>query len=123
MNWPPNKAWTSKYLHKGLRHFVAINYGGEGKNRWVNLVAVLDGEARFKISWSDLQDTSNWISGWENSDKNIDRGAQELIVKPQKINNSAQGSACLQPSDDCGLQIPSNKGDIRPWDYEDNKLS
>ena len=42
MRWPPNKAWTSAYLMKGYRHFVAVNYGGSGKSRWVNLVAVLD---------------------------------------------------------------------------------
>ena len=43
MLWPPIKAWTSLSAINGYKYFVAINYGGFGEDRWVNLVSVLDG--------------------------------------------------------------------------------
>ena len=68
MLWPPVKAWTSKYHINGLRHFVAINYGGEFMERWIILTSVLDGSVSLKIFWPDLQDPSKWIEGWEDND-------------------------------------------------------
>ena len=56
-NWPPNKAWTSTKLIVGYRHFVAINYGGKSRNRWVQLVSVLDGRARLKLAWKVYEGT------------------------------------------------------------------
>ena len=49
MNWPPSKSFTSTRNRMGFRHFVAINYGGQGKNRWIQLIAVLDGKAKVKV--------------------------------------------------------------------------
>ena len=65
MIWPPLKAWTSKSRINGKLHFVAINYGGELLNRWVVLMSVLDSSVVVKVSWSQLIDSSNWESGWD----------------------------------------------------------
>ena len=58
MNWPPNKAWTSESSINGFHHFVAFNYGGNGNNRWVNMVSVLDGNVCFRIAWPELTNDS-----------------------------------------------------------------
>ena len=114
MRWPPNKAWTSTLLRKGYRHFVAINYGGKGKDRWVNLVAVLDGTSCLRVSWAEMKDSSMWISGWEQLSRdqanpfegNLDSlGTDELKEK----------QVCLHPSIDSGLTIPSDSEINRSW--------
>ncbi len=64
MRWPPNQAWTSSKKRGGYRHFEIINYGGEGKERWVELFPVLDKEIRLRVSWSELNSDSEWKSGW-----------------------------------------------------------
>ncbi len=106
MVWPPLKAWTSKFQIYGLRHFVAINYGGELMERWIILTSVLDGSVSVKISWSDLQDTSKWIEGWDENDLSDDP------VAPEK---QCDNNFCTHPSEDSGLSIPISKGNIRPW--------
>ncbi len=65
MNWPPNKAWTSNSLKDGFRHFQTIGFGGKSKGRWVLLSPVLNGSKTLKVHWSELKDSSNWISGWQ----------------------------------------------------------
>ena len=61
MEWPPNKAWTSTTLRQGFRHFVAINYGGTDKDRWVSLVSVLDANSRFRVSWDEMKDVTKIV--------------------------------------------------------------
>ena len=115
MNWPPNKAWTSQVNRKGYRHFVAINYGGRGVDRWVNLVSVLDGDVRLRVKWIEMTDGQLWATGWQQLPReeanqyfdNAEFGDQQL----DRINDSA----CLHPSIDSGLLIPSDNPDIRPW--------
>ena len=106
MIWPPIKAWTSKYEIYGLRHFVAINYGGELIERWIVLTSVLDGSISIKISWSDLQDPSMWIEGWDENDF-----LDTSVVVEKTYNNYL----CTHPSEDSGLSIPISKKKIRPW--------
>ncbi len=106
MFWPPQKAWTSKSPINGLRHFVAINYGGELMERWIILTSVLDGSVSIKISWSDLQDPSIWIEGWEEND---------CLDAPFAFDKQCDNNLCTHPSEDSGLSIPISKKNIRPW--------
>ncbi len=114
MHWPPNKAWTSQSSRNGFRHFVAINYGGTGTNRWINLVSVLDGNVRFRVSWSELQDKSIWLSGWKQlpREENIYPSHEEENLESDIF---IKDKTCLHPSLDSGLCIPLNKNKIRPW--------
>ena len=114
MNWPPKKAWTSTKLLDGYWHFVAINYGGQGDQRWVLLVSVLDGKSICVVKWKDICDPSQWESGWlELSEDQIDRDSREGRVLS---NSDPYGhNSCLHASDDSGLVIPTNNSEIRPW--------
>ena len=102
MVWPPNKAWTSKTSRNGFSHFVAINYGGEDSDRWVDLISVLDGDVTIKASWFEMQDISLWISGWHE-------------LKPIKNERNENVTICKHPSLDSGLTIPLFIKRIRPW--------
>ena len=117
MHWPPNKAWTSTSLRKGYRHFVAINYGGKSKERWVNLIAVLDGKATLRISFSEICDESKWISGWLQLPKEESISSHCMNSEESK-KSEKNDSSCPHPSEDSGLLIPSRK-QIRPWFVED----
>ena len=64
MRWPPNKAWTSSTSREGYRHFEVKQYGGKGKDRWVELFPVLEKEIRFRLPWSELKTLTQWSSGW-----------------------------------------------------------
>ena len=112
--WPPVKAWTRIIPLEGFNHFVAINYGGEGNSRWVNLITVLDGNIRIRVDWSEMINQINWISGWRSYE---DVNNKEFIVEKKTCypkNNSYQ-SCCLHPSEDSGLQIPLKSLNIRKW--------
>ena len=109
MIWPPVKAWTSKVcIHRTL-HFVAINYGGELHKKWVVLMSVIDSSIVFKISWSQLLDSSQWLPGWQDAE-NIDSYSSKSMNKSTvKISQFT----CL--SIDSGLTIPITEDAIRPW--------
>ncbi|WP_320676784.1 TIGR02450 family Trp-rich protein [Prochlorococcus sp. MIT 1300] len=64
MKWPPNKSWTSTTPRNGFRHFVALNYGGKGRDRWIEMVAVLDAKTTLRVSLKELKLTNKWKSGW-----------------------------------------------------------
>ncbi len=113
MRWPPNKAWTSSTPQKGYRHYVAINYGGKGKDRWVNLVSVLDGNARLRIFWEDLSNPLFWSSGWQQISNNDPKPLNHDYIEEDYIDNINE--PCLHPSEDSGLQIPCNQSPLRPW--------
>ncbi len=114
MRWPPVKSWTSSCSREGFRHFVAINYGGVRTKRWVSLVAVLDGNSRLIVPWSEMKDTSKWNSGWLKLSRNE---SNPPLISPLNKRipevNSQQG--CLHPSKDSGLLASSEKGSVRPW--------
>ena len=108
MIWPPVKAWTRKIAINGQVHFVAINYGGELKKRWVVLMSVLDSSVVVKVSWSQLVDSSNWECGWiENNDSN----SSSLVNSKGEIRTTNY----THLSADSGLTIPITKDIIRPW--------
>ena len=114
MSWPPNKSWTSLYLQQGFRHFVAINYGGISKERWVLLVSVLDGRSRLIVKWSELKDVTKWNSGWLSI--TMDEANPPLVASTSRQRDFNQ--ICLHPSKDSGLLIPSETISIRPWEKE-----
>ena len=64
MRWPPNQAWTSAKKREGYRHFEVKQYGGKGKDRWVELFPVLDKKIRLRVPWSELKVQTEWTSGW-----------------------------------------------------------
>ena len=117
MRWPPNKAWTSTSSKKGYRHFVAINYGGKGEGRWINLVSVLDGKTTLKVPWKEMKDSSLWKTGWEQICREDLIQCSEALKKEQSKNQIINDNqdACLHPSEDSGLLIPSKDLPIRPW--------
>lgn len=117
IKWPPKKSWTRILPIKGYRHFVAINYGGEGKDRWLNLVSVLDGEVRLRILWNEIIDNQMWLSGWVHKEENeIIKHADKSINKFK--NKPIEKFVCLHTSEDSGLQIPTKIKKIRKWDDE-----
>ncbi len=108
MNWPPVKAWTSKSYIDGQLHFVAINYGGELSFRWVILMSVIDSSVVVKVSFSELFDKDNWVSGWD----------EVNYLKPSElVCNKKESSTTINSnlSIDSGLTIPITKNHIRPW--------
>ena len=107
MIWPPAKAWTSKSYINDQIYFVAINYGGEFLNRWVVLMSVLDSSVVIKVSWSQLVDSSNWKSGW---DEISYEESSKLVDK-----NYLQTPGFFNPSTDSGLTMPISENIIRPW--------
>ena len=113
MKWPPNKAWTSSFLREGYRHFVAINYGGKGLNRWVGLVSVLDANSRFKVPWEEMKNSTLWVSGW------LQLPREQMLEPDEKFYctraESLDQECCLHPSVDSGLMIPSNESTSRSW--------
>ena len=106
MRWPPLKAWTCKSQTYALRHFVAINYGGELKDRWIIFVSVLDGRVSIKIPWSEFRDPTKWSEGWDEYDS-FDK--HHVLEKSASANNLYSN-----PSEDSGLSVPISKKSIRP---------
>ena len=118
MNWPPTKAFTSTKSIYGFRHFVAINYGGKGTTRWVNLVSVLDGNIRFRVLWKDLENTNLWSSGWQELSRN-ESNSPNLNNNEAKSKDYYLEQACLHLSLDSGMNIPLEKNSTRKW-FEDS---
>ena len=113
MSWPPKKAWTSVKPLNGFRHFVAINYGGKSKDKWVKLVAVLDGNTILRISWIEMQDSSKWLVGWPEL-PSYSLGDDQK-TKSGKDDFQHQ-NLCLHSSIDSGLAIPCiDETNIRSW--------
>ena len=108
MIWPPVKAWTSMFGIDGHVHFVAINYGGKLKERWVLMMSVIDASVLVKVSWLQLADSSIWKCGWD--EDNYSQSSELVQNECETIDNSF---TCL--SADSGLTIPITEGIIRPW--------
>ena len=89
-------------------HFVAINYGGELRNRWVVFMSVLDANVIVKVSGSQLIDLSKWEAGWDE---------RNYIEYSKSINNKnyIKTSQFSLLSTDSGLTIPISGHSIRPW--------
>ncbi len=65
MSWKPAEAWTSLRPRGGRRHFRVILQGGRGAERWVELASLLEPQVRLRENWTQLQDKTEWQSGWQ----------------------------------------------------------
>ena len=65
MPWKPAEAWTSLSPREGRRHFRVILQGGRGADRWVELASLLSPQVRLRERWTQLQDKTQWQSGWQ----------------------------------------------------------
>ena len=64
MRLPPNPTWTSVRKRMGYRHFQVKCYGGKGTERWVELYPLIRKEILVRVLVSELNDHSEWTSGW-----------------------------------------------------------
>ncbi len=65
--------WTSRKTINGLKHFVVINQYEFKKNFYLEFVSALDEAISFKISKKVFEESSQWIKGWNNNEReNID---------------------------------------------------
>ena len=65
-----NLYWTHKKNICGLKHFVAVNKLLINNNFFVELVAVLDSNINLRVLEIDLEDSDEWIIGWQEYSKN-----------------------------------------------------
>tara|TARA_Y100001968_G_C19366321_1_gene722698 strand:- start:1137 stop:1481 length:345 start_codon:yes stop_codon:yes gene_type:complete len=113
MKWPPVKAWTSKTFINGYKHFVAINYGGKGNSRWLNLVSVLDGNVSIKVFWQEINDSSKWSVGWSEEKEEANNRGDSAVKDGNQF--SVYSRSCLHPSLDSGFNIPIRVKSVRNW--------
>ena len=111
MNWPPRKAWTKLKPIDGLSHFVAANYGGLKKKRWIIMMSVLDGNVFLKVDWVEITNCSLWIQGWQKDQINY---RNDLNLNCRKVEKDVDSQFWIYPSRDSGLINPSNH-EIRQW--------
>ena len=65
--------WTSKITINGLKHFVLINQYECEKEVYLDFVSALDEAISFTISKKVFEESSQWIKGWNNNEReNID---------------------------------------------------
>ena len=65
--------WTSRKSINGLKHFVVINQYEVKKEVYLDFVSALDEAITFTISKKVFEESSQWIKGWIDHEKeNID---------------------------------------------------
>ena len=65
--------WTSRKTINGLKHFVVINQYEFKKKVYLDFVSALDEAISFTISKKIVEESSQWIKGWNhNLRENID---------------------------------------------------
>ena len=65
--------WTSIKTINGLRHFVVINQYQLKKEAYLDFVSVLDEAICFTIPKKVLEESNQWVKGWNHSgNENID---------------------------------------------------
>ena len=65
--------WTSRKTINGLKHFVVINQYKFKKKVYLEFVSALDEAISFTISKKVFEESSQWIKGWnDNERENID---------------------------------------------------
>ena len=65
--------WTSRKTINGLKHFVVINQYEFKKEVYFEFVSSLDEAITFTISKKVFEESSQWIKGWnDNERENID---------------------------------------------------
>ena len=99
---------------KRFSTFRCYYYGGSGADRWVNLVSVLDGNTRLRELWIDMNDRSQWESGWRQLSREEANPSQ--ISRTDNLSTEELNECmCLHPSSDSGLLIPLDESPTRPW--------
>jgi len=61
--------WTSRKTIKGLKHFVVINQYEFKREVYLDLVSALDEAISFTISKKAFEESSQWIKGWNDNEK------------------------------------------------------
>ena len=65
--------WTSRKTINGLKHFVVVNKYELKKEVYLEFVSVLDEAISFTVSKKVFEESSQWIKGWnDNERENID---------------------------------------------------
>ena len=65
--------WTSRKAISGLKHFIVINQYKLNKEVYLDFVSVLDDGIGFTISKKVFEESSQWIKGWNDYEReNID---------------------------------------------------
>ena len=91
--------WTSKKTINGLKHFIVINQYEFKKEAYLDIVSVLDESISFTISKKVFEESSQWIKGWNDNEKeNID--IKEYLrfkssIREHKINKFIFNEASL----------------------------
>jgi hypothetical protein len=62
-----------------------VAQGGNGKQRWVELSAVLDPGHRERVLWSELNDVNLWCSGWQQIVENDDDVVDHHLGKSDEV--------------------------------------
>ena len=64
--------WTSRKTINGLKHFAVVNKYELKKEVYLDFVSILDDEISFTIPKKVFEESSQWINGWnENEKENI----------------------------------------------------
>ncbi len=65
--------WTSRKTINGLKHFVIVNQYESKKEVYLDFVSVLDEAISFTISKKVFEESSQWIKGWNDYEReNVD---------------------------------------------------
>ena len=61
--------WTSRKSINGLKHFVVINQYELKKEIYLDFVSALDEAITFTISKKVFEESSQWIKGWNDNER------------------------------------------------------
>ena len=61
--------WTSRKTINGLKHFVIINQYEVKNEVYLEFVSALDEEISFTISKKFFEESSQWIKGWNDNER------------------------------------------------------
>ena len=82
--------WTSRKAINGLKHFVVINQYELKKEVYLDFVSVLDDAISFTLSKKVFEESSQWIKGWNDDERdNIDK-IEYLKFKLSKEENNSK---------------------------------
>ena len=82
--------WTSRKAINGLKHFVVINQYELKKEVYLDFVSVLDDAISFTLSKKVFDESSQWIKGWNDDERdNIDK-KEYLKFKLSKVENKSK---------------------------------
>ena len=84
--------WTSRKTINGLKHFVIVNQYELKKEVYLDFVSVLDEAISFTITKKVFEESSQWIKGWNDNEKEnfdikeyLEFKSSKKEYKPRKI--------------------------------------